>query len=71
MKVKQAVIKRLIETGAAVDVTRAEDFKRDPFSTIIYHSEGVNGVNGAALLNYDGKIYAIIGRVSNLFKMIY
>jgi hypothetical protein len=70
MKVAQAVIKRLIETGVAIDVTNAKDFKRDLGSTIIFISSGASGVNGAALATWDGKIYAVVGRCSNLFLMI-
>ena len=70
MKVTQATIKRLIETGAAVDVTTAENFKRDIGSTLLYYSEGANGVNAAALVTWDGKILAVVGRCSNLFFMI-
>ena len=70
MKVNQSVIKRLIETGAAIDVSSAPDFKREFNSTVIYYSTGANGVNGAALLKWNGKIYAVIGRCSNLFLMI-
>lgn len=70
MKVNQSVIKRLIETGAAIDVSRAENFKREFNSTVIYYSVGTSGVNGAALLKWDGKIYAVVGRCSNLFLMI-
>ena len=70
MKVTQATIKRLIETGAAEDVTTKENFYRDISSTILYYSVGTNGVNGAALVLWDGKIQVVIGRTANLFKMI-
>ena len=70
MKVTQATIKRLIETGAAEDVTMCENFYRDIGPTILYYSIGVNGVNGAALVLWDGKIQVVLGRTSNLFKMI-
>ena len=70
MKVTLATIKRLVETGAAEDVTNAENFRRDLFSTVLYYSVGVNGVNAAALVLYDGKIQVVIGRTTNLFKMI-
>lgn len=70
MKVSQATIKRLVETGAAVDVSKTENYKRDFMSTILYYSVGVNGTNGAALVLYDGTIQVVIGRCSNLFIMI-
>lgn len=71
MKVTQKTIKRLIETGAAVDVSNAENYRRDFMSTILYYSVGESGVNGAALVLYDGTIQAVIGRCSNLFIMIH
>jgi hypothetical protein len=70
MKVTQATIKRLIETGAAEYVSNKENFFRDINSTILYYSVGANGVNGAALVLWDGKIQVVIGRTANLFKMI-
>ena len=69
MKVTQATIKRLLETGAAEDVTNKENFYRDIGSTILYYSVGTNGVNGAALVLRDGKIQVVIGRTANLFKI--
>lgn len=70
MRVNQATIKRLIETGAAVDVSTVDNYKRELSSTLLYYSVGNSGVNGAALVLYDGTIQAIIGRCSNLFIMI-
>ena len=49
MKVTQATIKRLVETGAADDVTNKENFYRDINSTILYYSVGTNGVNAPTL----------------------
>ena len=71
MKVTLKAIKRLIETGAAVDVTKCENYKRDPMSTILYYSVGDSGVNGAALVLWDGTIHAVVGRTNALFAMIH
>jgi hypothetical protein len=70
MKTTLATIKRLVETGCAEDVSNKENFKRDLGSTLIYHSVGTSGVNGAALATWDGKIQVVIGRTTNLFIMI-
>ena len=70
MKVTLKTIKRLIETGAAVDVTNAENYKRDLSSTLLFFSCGECGVNAAALVLYDGTIQVVIGRCANLFLMI-
>jgi hypothetical protein len=70
MKVTQKAIKRLIETGAAVDVSKWENYRRDPMSTVLYYSVGESGINAAALVLWDGTIHAVVGRVNNLFIMI-
>lgn len=69
MQVSLKTIKRLIETGVAIDVTNDSTIKRRPLnSTIIYYSTGINGLNGIVLIdNVTGKLYAVVGRVSNLF----
>ena len=69
MKVTLSVIKHLIRTGAAIDVTYAEWLKRRPASsTVIFHSVGQSGLNGVVLRNDEtGELYAVAGRVSNLF----
>lgn len=68
MKVTQKVIKRLINTGCAVDKTGA-DIKKRPFnSTVILHSYNSNGLNGIVLrLDDTGELWAVVGRCSNLF----
>jgi hypothetical protein len=69
MNVALSVIKHLIKTGAAIDVTNDETLTRRPFnSTVIFHSSGRNGLNGIVIRVDDtGKLYAVAGRVSNLF----
>ncbi len=68
MQVSLSVIKHLIRTGAAVDVTNADIVGRPSNSTIVFYSSGINGLNGVVLMdNVTGKLYAVAGRVSNLF----
>lgn len=72
MKITLSAIKHMIETGAAVDWTRA-DITRRPFnSTIIFHSIGTNGLNGLVIRDdSNGALYAVAGRCSNLFILAY
>ena len=69
MQVALSVIKRMIATGAAIDVTNADGITRRPLnSTIVFYSSGINGLNGLVLRdNANGQLYAVAGRVSNLF----
>ena len=69
MQVNLSIIKHLIRTGAAVDVTNDKSITRRPAnSTIVFYSSGVNGLNGIVIRDdANGQIYAVAGRVSNLF----
>ena len=69
MQVNLSVIKHLIRTGAAIDVTNDSSITRRPAnSTIVFYSSGVNGINGIVMRdNANGQLYAVAGRVSNLF----
>lgn len=69
MQVNLSVIKHLIRTGAAVDITNDKTITRRPAnSTIVFYSSGVNGLNGIVMRdNANGQLYAVAGRVSNLF----
>ena len=69
MQVNLSVIKHLIRTWAAVDITNDKSITRRPAnSTIIFYSSGVNGLNGILMRdNVNGQLYAVAGRVSNLF----
>ena len=68
MKVNLSAIKHMIKTGAAIDWTNAEIDRRPLNSTIIFHSFGASGLNGLVLMdNVTGKLYAVAGRVTNLF----
>ena len=68
MKVSLATIKHLIKTGAAIDWTHAELTARQFRSTVIFYSSGNSGLNGLVLMDDEnGQLYAVAGRVSNLF----
>ena len=69
MQVNLSVIKHLIRTGAAVDVTNDKSItRRPPATTIIFYSSGINGLNGLVMRDEtSGQLYAVAGRVSNLF----
>lgn len=68
-RMKQSEIKRLVEMGAAVDITAEEGtlekYRRlDPLAV----SLGQYGMNGGLLKDHaSGKLYAITARNSNLF----
>ena len=68
MKVNLSVIKHLIKSGIAVDITHEDITRRPPTTTIIFHSIGRNGLNGLVIRDdVGGRLYAVAGRVSNLF----
>jgi hypothetical protein len=69
MQITLSAIKHLIRTGAAIDVTNDKTLKRRPInSTVIFYSSGINGLNGIVMRdNVTGQLYAVAGRVSNLF----
>jgi hypothetical protein len=69
MNVKLSIIKHLIKTGAARDITNATGITSRPFnSTVIFYSSGASGLNGIVIRDDEsGQLYAVAGRVSNLF----
>lgn len=64
MQVSLSVIKRMIATGAAIDVTGDKSITRRPVnSTILFYSSGISGLNGIVIMdNATGKLYAVAGR---------
>lgn len=72
-KLTQKEIKRLIKTGAAVDITTwtSEKIKELQNKNIekIGLSFGVYGTNGGLFKDKDGNLYAITARTSNLFAL--
>lgn len=72
MEIKLAAIKRMIETGAARDASRAEITHRPKLSTVVFYSVGRNGLSGIVLRdNSTGELLAVAGRCSNLFLLAY
>jgi hypothetical protein len=71
MQITLSAIKHMIRTGAAIDVTNDKTITRRPYnSTIVFYSTGINGLNGIVLRNDEnGQLYAVAGRVSNLFTL--
>ena len=71
MQVSLSVIKRMIATGAAIDVTGDKSIKRRPLnSTIVFYSSGINGLNGIVIMdNVTGKLYAVSGRCHPLHAL--
>lgn len=72
-KITQKEIKRLIRTGAAVDITNA------PTKTLKavklnekehFTSFGIYGMNGALFVDNKGDLFGITSRCSSLFYMI-
>ena len=73
MKITLSEIKRMIETGAAVDRTHAPDQWRPLWRTFIAYSLSENGrLDGVVIRDdYTGIIYAVAGRCENLFLLTY
>lgn len=71
MKVTLSAIKRLIQTGAAVDVSSAPGLRRPAGSTVVYHSINSDGLlNGIVIFDpYSNRLYAVIGRCNNLLTL--
>ena len=69
MIVTLKTIKRMIDTGAAIDITYSNDVNRRPInSTVVFYSVGVNGLNGIMIRDdVSGQLFAVVGRVRNLF----
>lgn len=70
MQVSKKVIKRLIDTGAAVDVTTVIDYKKPHGASLLFYSEGDNGINAAAIVTPGGTIQAVLKRTANLLIML-
>jgi hypothetical protein len=72
-ELKQKEIKRLVKTGAAVDITTwdSEKIKELQNKSIenVGLSFGIYGMNGGLFKDKDGNLYAITARTSNLFAL--
>ena len=69
MRMKQSEIKRLVKTGAAIDITTAppsEELWTNAEKVAV--SRGINGMNGGLLKDRrNGQLYAITARNTALF----
>lgn len=70
-KVTQKEIKRLVQIGAAIDVTNVDvPAPKGHFEKLMW-SKGVYGANGVVVKDTgDGKLYAVTSRSSNLFMLL-
>ena len=70
-KVTQKEIKRLVQIGAAIDVTNVDvPATKGHFEKLMW-SKGVYGANGVVVKDTgDGKLYAVTSRSSNLFMLL-
>jgi hypothetical protein len=71
MKLTQKEIKRLVKTGAAVDITawsaeKIEELQNKNIEKVGL-SFGVYGMNGGLFKDKNGNSYAITARAGNLF----
>lgn len=69
MTVKISAIKRMVETGCAVDISNAPGIKRRPYnSTVIFDAVNRYGQLSGLVIRDDetGQLYAVIGRTNNL-----
>ena len=71
IKVRQKDIKRLVEIGAAIDVTNTEVPTPKGYWEKVEWSQGVNGANGVVVMDSEtGQLYAVTARSSNLFQLL-
>lgn len=72
-KLTQKELKRLVKTGAAVDITAwdSEKIKELQNKNIekVGLSFGIYGMNGGLFKDKDGNLYTITARTSNLFAL--
>ena len=70
-KVTQKEIKRLVQIGAATEVTNGDVPNPKGWFVTVMWSQGVNGANGVVVKDTgDGKLYAVTSRSSNLVQLL-
>lgn len=70
-KVTQKEIKRIVQIGAAVDVTNIEVPNPKGYFEKLMWSQGGYGANGVVVKDTgDGTLYAVTSRSSNLFRLL-
>ena len=68
---KQKDLKALVSSGAAIDITSADEDRIPKHFERIGYSLGVNGMNGGLIQDLDsGLLYAVTSRSSNLFRIM-
>ena len=68
---KQKDLKALVSSGAAIDITTADEDRIPKHFDRIGYSLGVNGMNGGLIQDRDsGLLYAVTARSSNLFRIM-
>ena len=68
---KQKEIKALVSSGAAIDITSADDALIPKHFDRIGYSHGINGMNGGLIQDRDsGLLYVVTARGSNLFRIM-
>lgn len=74
MKVTKKEIKKIVESGKAMDITYISDIElkklKENDLEMIAFSIGTYGINAALFEDKNGKKYAITARTSNLFGLI-
>ena len=74
MKTTKKEIKKIVESGNAMDITYASDIElkklRKNGLKMIVFSIGTYGINAALFEDKNGNKYAITARTSNLFGLI-
>ena len=68
---KQKEIKAMVISGAAIDITSADEGRIPKHFERIGYSHGINGMNGGLIQDRDsGLLYAVTSRSSNLFRIM-
>ena len=68
---KQKEIKELVISGAAIDITTADEVLIPKHFERLGYSHGINGMNGGLIQDSDsGLLYAVTSRSSNLFRIM-
>lgn len=68
---KQKELKSLVNSGAAIDITTADEDRIPRHYDKLGYSHGVNGMNAGLIQDRDsGLLYAVTSRSSNLFRIM-
>lgn len=68
---KQKDLKALVNSGAAIDITTADEDRIPKRFDKVGYSHGVYGMNGCLIQDRDsGLLYAVTSRSTNLFRIM-